>query len=178
VLPRPTFGRLNSFFPSLRFYFKKLLLSFSILVIWMASKNKTNVLLDPKYNYEDPAVSWINLVMATRELNQERRQQMINQLLFTAKNSHWTHELWDQVMAELETSPELIVLDEDSADDAAAEKLAHLNSDASDFDSGEETQAYPEHHSFRDPEPWEVRYTQKLDTETKYQQDEHSQWDQ
>jgi len=115
----------------------------------MASKNKTSVLLDPKYNYEDPAVSWINLVMATRELNQERRQQMINQLLFTAKNSHWTHELWDQVMAELETSPEYEVLDEDSADDAAASALAHLNSDASDDDGP----SSPEHHSFR--EEWQ-----------------------
>jgi len=115
----------------------------------MASKNKTSVLLDPKYNYEDPAVSWINLVMATRELDQNRRQQMINQLLFTAKNSHWTHELWDQVMAELETSPEYEVLDEDSDDDAAADKLAHLNSDASDDDD------VPEHHSFRNPQPWE-----------------------
>jgi len=123
----------------------------------MASKNKTSVLLDPKYNYEDPAVSWINLVMAARELNQERRQQMINQLLFTAKNSHWTHELWDQVMAELETSPEYEVLDEDSDDDAAASKLAHLNSDESDDEGvvGGNRWTKPEHHSFREDSQWD-----------------------
>lgn len=109
----------------------------------MASKNKTNVALDPNYDYEDPAVSWINLVQATRELDQERRQQMLNMLLFTAKNSHWTHELWDQVMAELET-PEYEVLDGDSADDEAADILVTLPN-----------RERPEHHSFREDSQWD-----------------------
>jgi len=107
----------------------------------MASKNKTNVPLDPNYDYEDPAVSWINLVMATRELDRDKRMAIIDTLLFTAKNSHWTHKLWDAVMAELET-PEHEVLDGDSADDEAADVLATL--------------PYPEHHSFReDDSQWD-----------------------
>jgi len=140
----------------------------------MASKNKTNVPLDPNYDYEDPAMSWIDLVVATRELNRDTRMAMIDALLFTAKNSHWTHELWDQVMTELETPAERIVLDGDSDDDAAASKLTNLSK--------------PEHHSYRNQEPWEITYTQKLDTYTQRQPSddsggetapyEDSQWDQ
>lgn len=104
----------------------------------MASNHKSKVPLDPKYDWEDPAMSWIDLVMATRELDHNTRMAKINELCQVAKNSHWTHALWDQVMAELET-PEHEVLDWDSADDQAADALADM----------------PEHHSFRNPEPWE-----------------------
>jgi len=124
----------------------------------MASKNKTNVPLDPTYDYEDPAVSWINLIVATRELNHDRRQQMINQLLFTAKNSHWTHELWDQVMSELET-PEHEVLDVDSDDDAAADVLSNVRLERNNRER-------PEHHSYRSED------------EAPTQPYEDSQWDQ
>jgi len=106
----------------------------------MASKNKTKVPLDPQYDWEDPPMSWIDLVMATREPNHDIRMAKINELCIVAKNSHWTHDLWDQVMAELETSPEFEVLDEDSADDDAADALANLR---------------PEHHSFREESQWD-----------------------
>lgn len=85
-------------------------------------------------------MSWIDLVMATRELDHDTRMAKINELCLVAKNSHWTHALWDQVMAELET-PEYEVLDEDSADDAAADTLSTL--------------PYPEHHSFQEDSQWD-----------------------
>lgn len=106
----------------------------------MAFPNKTKVLLNPDYDYEDPAMSWIDLVMATRELDHDIRMAKINELCLVAKNSHWTHALWDQVMAELETSPEYEVLDEDSDQDAAADTLSTL--------------PY-EHHSFREDSQWD-----------------------
>jgi len=93
----------------------------------MAFPNKTKVLLNPDYDYEDPAVSWIDLVMATRELDHDVRMAKINELCLVAKNSHWTHSLWDQVMAELET-PEFEELDGDSDEDAAAQVLANGHS--------------------------------------------------
>jgi len=119
----------------------------------MASKNKTQVALDPNYDYEDPAMAWIDLVVATRELDRDTRMAMIDALLFTAKNSHWTHKLWDQVMAELET-PERIVLDGDSDDDAAT-RVQEL------WESKK-----PEHHSYRSED------------EGPTQPYEDSQWDQ
>lgn len=98
-------------------------------------------LLDPKYDYEDPGVSWIHLVMATRILDHAERMDAITHLCIIAKNSHWTHELWDKVVAELErpadleTPPEHEVLDVDSAEDAAADTLQDLGHSFRDEDS-------------------------------------------
>lgn len=110
----------------------------------MAFANKTAVELDPNYDYEDPAMHWIDLVMATRELDHDLRMRKINELCLVAKNSHWTHALWDQVCRELET-PEYEVLDGDSPtdsdEDAATDTLATL--------------PYPEHHSYREDSQWD-----------------------
>ncbi len=48
-----------------------------------------------EYEFEDPARCWIDLVEATRELNVVKRKQAVYVLLNEAKNSHWTHQLWD-----------------------------------------------------------------------------------
>lgn len=53
------------------------------------------------YHYEDPAVCWVSLVEATRDLDTAERKRRVAEWLFIAKNSHWTMELWkDLVEAE------------------------------------------------------------------------------
>ncbi len=48
-----------------------------------------------EYEYEDPARAWIDLVEATRILNETKRKHAVWELLNEAKNSHWTHQLYD-----------------------------------------------------------------------------------
>jgi len=59
--------------------------------------------MDPNYDYEDPASSWLDLVAACRDPDVKRRGERVQELLNVAKNSHWTHSLWDRVMRDLET---------------------------------------------------------------------------
>ncbi len=51
--------------------------------------------VETEYEFEDPARAWIDLVEATRILNETKRKQSVWVLLSEAKNSHWTHQLWD-----------------------------------------------------------------------------------
>ncbi len=48
-----------------------------------------------EYEFEDPARCWVDLVVATRLLNEDKRKDAVYVLLSEAKNSHWTHELLD-----------------------------------------------------------------------------------
>ncbi len=50
---------------------------------------------ETEYEFEDPARCWIDLVEATRILNEDKRKQAVYVLLSEAKNSHWTHQLYD-----------------------------------------------------------------------------------
>ncbi len=50
---------------------------------------------DIEYEFEDPARCWIDLVEATRNLNENKRKGAVYAMLAEAKNSHWTHQLWD-----------------------------------------------------------------------------------
>ncbi len=48
-----------------------------------------------EYEFEDPARCWVDLVVATRILNEKKRKDAVYVLLSEAKNSHWTHQLLD-----------------------------------------------------------------------------------
>ncbi len=58
-----------------------------------------------QYEFEDPARSWIDLVVATRILEEKKRKSAVYVMLNEAKNSHWTHDLLDAEI-ELETDAE------------------------------------------------------------------------
>jgi len=72
----------------------------------MATENPLNL---PE-NMEDPAVSWIDLVIACQDPDTTRRSQRIQELLAVARNSHWNQGLWDRVCESLE-DPEVEWLD-------------------------------------------------------------------
>ncbi len=48
----------------------------------------------PEYEFENPAEAWITLVEACRIEFEEERRLMVLKLMFLAKNSHWTDELY------------------------------------------------------------------------------------
>ncbi len=54
---------------------------------------------EPEFEMEDPGDSWITLVEACRLPDTgsapHGRRANVNALLFKAKNSHWTRELWE-----------------------------------------------------------------------------------
>lgn len=55
-----------------------------------------------KYEYEDPAEAWIDLVTATREPDAAARKRAVAACLFKAKNSHWTKDLWTELCQDLQ----------------------------------------------------------------------------
>ncbi len=61
--------------------------------------------MDSEYEFEDPARCWVDLVVATRILNENKRKEAVYTLLNEAKNSHWTHQLLD---AELELQEDAV----------------------------------------------------------------------
>ncbi len=48
-----------------------------------------------QYEFEDPARSWVDLVLATQEKYEKVRKAKVYELLEEAKSSHWTHVLLD-----------------------------------------------------------------------------------
>ncbi len=51
---------------------------------------------DPDYEFECPAASWIALVEACRLEYVSERNQMVMKIMFLAKNSHWTDQLYQE----------------------------------------------------------------------------------
>lgn len=49
---------------------------------------------DPGYEFENPAESWIALVEACRLEYVSERNNMVMKIMFLAKNSHWTNDLY------------------------------------------------------------------------------------
>ncbi len=72
---------------------------------------------DQDYEFECPAASWIALVEACRLEYVSERNQMVVKIMFLAKNSHWTDELYqaelelldDEYGGPIEEEPELLV---------------------------------------------------------------------
>lgn len=75
--------------------------------------------IDLSRDLEDPAISWLDLVMATRDEDAERGAAKIRELIAAARRSNWTYAIWDDMIAELET-PEVEWLDPWDSDDEAA----------------------------------------------------------
>ncbi len=51
---------------------------------------------DPAYEFECPAEAWISLVEACRLEFVKERTAMVHKMLFLAKNSHWTDQLYQE----------------------------------------------------------------------------------
>ncbi len=51
---------------------------------------------DPDYEFECPAEAWISLVEACRLEFVKERTAMVQKMLFLAKNSHWTDQLYQE----------------------------------------------------------------------------------
>ena len=64
----------------------------------MANKTKQ----EEEKDWEDPARCWIDLVEATRVPNKEIRDEKLKEIFAQAKMSHWTHQLFDEFLKELE----------------------------------------------------------------------------
>jgi len=75
--------------------------------------------IDLSGDLEDPAISWLDLVMATRDEDAERGAAKIRELIAAARASNWTYAIWDDMIAELET-PDVDFLDPWDSDDEAA----------------------------------------------------------
>lgn len=52
-----------------------------------------------QHEYEDPAWSWIALVEATKLEDYSARERAVNELVFRARNSQWTADLWEDCIA-------------------------------------------------------------------------------
>ncbi len=53
---------------------------------------------EPEYEFEDPIESWIDLVEACRIEDMDKRKNQVTFFLNVAKNSHWTHVLFENQM--------------------------------------------------------------------------------
>ena len=52
--------------------------------------------LKEEFLFEDPADAWLELVEACRIVNETTRKSQVARMIFIAKNSQWTRELWKQ----------------------------------------------------------------------------------
>jgi hypothetical protein len=52
---------------------------------------------EPEFDYEDPSLSWLELVKACHEPDHVERRQRVESMLALARNSHWTFELWQGI---------------------------------------------------------------------------------
>jgi len=85
--------------------------------------------VDLSGDLEDPAISWLDLVMATRDEDEERGAAKIRELIAAARRSNWTYAIWDDIVGELET-PSVDFIDPwDSSDEAAVDALGSIPED-------------------------------------------------
>ncbi len=50
---------------------------------------------EQEYEFEDPGQAWVALVEACHLAEVKDRRQAVQELIFEAKNSHWTMVLWE-----------------------------------------------------------------------------------
>jgi len=72
-----------------------------------ASTAPTQVIVDNECEeWEDPERSWADLVLACQEKDKTRRDARVKELLALAHRSKWTHQILDQLEAQLYDSTE------------------------------------------------------------------------
>jgi len=72
-----------------------------------ASTAPTQVIVDDECEeWEDPERSWADLVLACQDKDKTRRDARVKELLALAHRSKWTHQILDQLEAQLYDSTE------------------------------------------------------------------------